>query len=518
MEGLGFELPEAYDAYQLAVGIGERYVIKVDQPAVEDVEIFDTFDWRLLRRSLALFKRGNLLVLKNLIDGTALTNLEISQEPGFAWDLPAGDLKERLATIIEMRVLIKMAAVQQRTTPLRAMNRNGKTVARLMHTGFLVPRHESETKLVSQVWLQPIRGYSRHFRDLSSYLKANDFQPCTGLDIHKKILAVAGLDPGGYSSKLNVRLSPEMRADQATQIILRDLLQTMKINERGIQEDLDTEFLHDYRVAVRRTRSALALIKGVLPDDAVAKYKAEFSALGQLTNPLRDLDVYLLKEHSYRNMLSPALRDHIQPLFEYLRIRREQSFQDVIAGLNTKAYRNFIGDWEAFLEIPPLAASSAPDAARPILAVAQERIYKHYRSVLKTSAELLEHPEDDRLHILRIKCKKLRYLLEFFASLFPEEKISRLVAQLKKLQDNLGEYNDLCVQIDYLLKMSEELPTKGTGSKETLLSIGYLIGRLEEEKQAGKGCIAETIRDFTVPANKRLFRELFANNVERAGA
>jgi CHAD domain-containing protein len=518
LEGQGFESPETHDAYQLAVGVGEHYVVKVDQPCIEDVEIFDTFDWRLLRRSLALCRQSNSLVLKSLKDGTILTDLETSNEPGFAWDLPPSELKERLITIIDVRTLIKMAAVQQRTTPLRALNRNGKTVVRLMHKDLFIPSQEGGTKLVSQVWLWPIRGYARRFRDLSNYLKGEGFVDTTDLDIHKKILAAAGHDPDGYSAKLDVRLSPEMRADQAMQIILRDLLQTMKLNEKGIQEDLDTEFLHDYRVAVRRTRSALSLIKGVLPAEAVASYKPEFSNLGQLTNPLRDLDVYLLKEHTYRDMLTPPLRDHIQPLFEHLHSLRAQAFQDVVAGLNSKTYRNFIRDWEAFLDIPPLAASSAPEAASPILAVAKQRIFKHYRAVSKVGAELLEHPEDERLHVLRIECKKLRYLLEFFASLFPEELIDHLTIQLKKLQDNLGNYNDLCVQIDYLLKMSEELPVKGDGSKETLLSIGYLVGRLEDKKQEIKSAFAKTMRDFAAPANKRLFRELFASNDGGAGA
>ena len=42
-------------------------------------------------------------------------------------------------------------------------------------------------------------------------------------------------------------------------------LQTLRINEDGVRKDLDSEFLHDFRVAVRRTRSALSQIKGVFP-------------------------------------------------------------------------------------------------------------------------------------------------------------------------------------------------------------------------------------------------------------
>ena len=80
----------------------------------------------------------------------------------------------------------------------------------------------------------------------------------------------------------------------------------MRQNEAGIRADWDTEFLHDFRVAIRRTRSALSQIKGVLPVDAVEHFKDAFRELGRSTNRLRDLDVYLLEEETYRAML-PAV-------------------------------------------------------------------------------------------------------------------------------------------------------------------------------------------------------------------
>ena len=107
-------------------------------------------------------------------------------------------------------------------------------------------------------------------------------------------------------------------------------------------------------------------------------------------------------------------------------------------------------------------------------------------------------------------CKKLRYLMEFFSSLFTRQKINRLIEQLKKLQDNLGDFNDLCIQLAYLRNIAEELPMTRQKSKKTLVAIGSLIGSLDREKQKVRDAFATTFTNFASLVNKKLFRELFA--------
>jgi CHAD domain-containing protein len=72
------------------------------------------------------------------------------------------------------------------------------------------------------------------------------------------------------------------------------LLQIIIRNEPGVRAALDSEFLHDYRVAIRRTRSLLRQIRNVFPDDAVEHFSSEFSWIGRLTGPSRDMDVLVL--------------------------------------------------------------------------------------------------------------------------------------------------------------------------------------------------------------------------------
>jgi len=84
-----------------------------------------------------------------------------------------------------------------------------------------------------------------------------------------------------------------------------------------------------------------------------------------------------------------------------------------------------------------------------------------------------------------------------------------LIGQLKKLQDNLGDFNDLCVQEEYLLNITKKLPATHQRSKKTLVAIGSLIGTLDRERQTVKDAFAKTFTDFASPANRKLFRELF---------
>jgi CHAD domain-containing protein len=324
------------------------------------------------------------------------------------------------------------------------------------------------------------------------------------------MLASGGRTAGDYSTKLNFNLEPDMRADEATRIILRDLLRTMRLNEAGIKADIDTEFLHDFRVAVRRTRSALSQTKGVFPEAPTLRFQQEFAYLGKFTNDLRDLDVYLLAERSYKAMLPDQLKSGIDPLMTYLKQKRSAALKSVTKELNSQKYADILSDWDAFLNEPDPERGTAANGATPIIDLARRRIYKRYKRIVKWGRQILKKMEDDQLHALRIECKKVRYLLEFFQSLFPAKAVSASIKQLKLLQTNLGDFNDLCVQEDYLGHIVEELPLADSEDKHLFLSIGYLINTLHQEREQVKAEFAQAFAGFTTPTNRKLFKKLFA--------
>jgi CHAD domain-containing protein len=513
LNSLKYNLPEGYAKQQLIRELADHYAIKKEPVTDERFTIYDTFDWRLFNKSLVLYASGNRLFLRKLAKSEIMQSVEINSLPVFIWQFPDSELKHLLASIIKMRALLKLVELHSRSIPYRILNPDEKTVARLAYEEIRPSRNKDAPILAKHLCLKPVKGYPKYSRNLAKQIEDAGLTLSKPEDIYYNALAVADKKPGSYSAKVNIKLDPDMRSNDATKIILRFLLQVMRINEVNIDKDLDTEFLHDFRVAIRRTRSALAQIKHVFPTRATDRFKSDFAFVGKLSNELRDLDVYLLNEDTYKAMLPPVLGDDIDPLFDHLRKKRSTALQKFIRSLKTKKYAKILKDWEAFLNAPQPESVTASNAELPVIDLARKRIYKIYRNVVKAGNLILENAEDEMLHVLRIHCKKLRYLIEFFSSLFPRKKINTLIEQLKKLQDNLGDFNDLCVQGEYLLNIIEELPTTHQRAKKTLVAIGSLIGTLDRKKQSVKDAFAKTFTDFASASNKELFRELFSTPV-----
>jgi len=506
---LKFNLPAGYKEKQLISELADQYAIKKESAISESFSIYDTFDWRLFNKSLVLYRSGNKLFLRKLAKSEIIHTIEITSLPVFIWDFPDGKLKKHLLPIIKMRALLKLVEVPCRSTTYRILNQNEKTVTRLAYEEILPFREKDAPALAAHLWLKPVKGYPKHSQNLAKQFKKAGFTISKKEDIYFKALKVVDKKPGSYSAKLDIQLDPDMRSDDAAKAILHFLLQVMRINEVNIEKDLDTEFLHDFRVAIRRTRSALGQIKNVFPMGTTNRFKKDFAFVGELSNQLRDLDVYLLKEDTYKTMLPLVLQNDIDPLFEYLRQKRSRALQNVLKGLRSKKYGKILHDWEAFLNEPRKDSTTPANAKLPVIYLAQKRIYMKYRGVVKAGNLILENTEDEMLHVLRIQCKKLRYLMEFFSSLFPRKKINILIEQLKKLQDNLGDFNDLCVQEDYLFNITKKLPATQQQLKKTLVAIGSLIGTLDRERQTVKDAFAKTFTDFASSKNQGLFRELF---------
>ena len=513
---LRFKLPNKLNHEQLERLFADRYAFKLDKSATNRIVIYDTFDWRLFQRSFSLHGSGNLLVLRSLENSESLISVITSAKPKFAWDLPKGALREWLEPVIKMRALLALTAYQKRSIRFHILNKDEKTVIRFLYSEFIFANGSDEGPSASQIELQPIRGYPKHERQLLKLLHKAGAVAVRGDEVTSKALKAAGKQAGSYSSKLECQLKPEQRADEAAKIILRRMLAVMHANEAGIKADIDTEYLHDFRIAIRRTRSLLSQVKGIFPVEETARFRKDFRTLGKLSNELRDLDVYLLSEGKYRSTLPDETREDIGPLFNYLRERRVTALNKVSKGLKSKTYADVTRDWETFLGQPSAKKKEAPNAAVPVLDITQRRIYKRYRRVINDGNYILDHTRDELLHDLRLECKKLRYLLEFFACLFPRKKVTRLIKQLKRLQDNLGEFTDLSVQREYLMHIAEELPIEERQARRALVATGYLVETMARKQQLVKNEFAGTFTKFASSQNEKLFRELFAKSEKKS--
>ena len=89
----------------------------------------------------------------------------------------------------------------------------------------------------------------------------------------------------------------------------------------------------------------------------------------------------------------------------------------------------------------------------PITILAAEQLTRRWRKLRKKRKTLAQLNARGR-HKLPIETKKLRYAAEFFATLFANKRaakrLKRLLPVLERLQDGLGELNDIAVDKERL--------------------------------------------------------------------
>ena len=356
--------------------------------------------------------------------------------------------------------------------------------------------------------LLPVRGYDRAVKKAAKILAGMlGTKPAPSADLAQALDAV-GRVPGDYTSKPKVELEADERTDQAVRRLLAALLEVMVANESGTKADHDTEFLHDLRVAVRRTRSALSQVKQTFPARELNRFRRFFAWLGQVTGPCRDLDVHLLVLDD-EAQAHPEEREVLAPLASHLVAAKKREHKKLVRALESDRYRRTIAAWRSFLEADAPESTRLDNAARPVTEVARERIWKAYRRVVRRGRQVTDETPVEVLHRLRIDGKKLRYLLELFSTLFPADRLGRLIKELKRLQENLGDLNDCAVQRDALRSAAADLVSASEPPSDTLLAMGVLVGRIDERERVQRELFRERFERFDRKANRKAFRRLF---------
>ena len=179
----------------------------------------------------------------------------------------------------------------------------------------------------------------------------------------------------------------------------------------GTVTDIDIEFLHDFRVAVRRSRSAVKLLGDVLPPALVAWVIPQLKWLGDLTTPARDLDVLLHELPSLTRGLTSGRPEDVEPLvLELIRLRADEQ-RRLVRGLRSVRFERLRARWRGSLE--ELARWDGRPFAGPTAAqIGMERLACADRRVLRRGSRITAASPAENLHDLRKRAKELRYLLE----------------------------------------------------------------------------------------------------------
>lgn len=474
------------------------------------MEFCDSFDWRLYRHGIGVRreKQGNVdtLIYRDLTRPQGTLELKVDRCPRFPVELPEGPLRRKLAGALNIRALIARATLRNRRRLYRLLDEENKTTARLYRERL---SQTGSGNVLSLLRVEPLRGYEKTAESLVRRLVRLSALSPLGSPWEIEVYRWSGLKPGDYESKLKLTLQPRMRSDAALRVLMKALTTTLDLNTEGMRQAIDTEFLHDYRVAVRRIRSALGQLKALVPRTPGDRFRREFAWLGSVTGPARDLDVYVLNFDYYLSLLPAPLHADLEPLRTSLLERRKHAYIDLNRHLDSGRYRRLLAAWRRYLAKPLPARSRLPDAERSIKATADERIWRVYRKVIRRGHKIDDQSPPVELHHLRIRCKRLRYLLEFFRSLYPKRRIDRAIKALKELQDVLGQFQDLEIQQHALHGFGEQMSTRYPTRHPTGIALAALVARLETRQREVRACFAERFQLFSAPQRRDDFAALF---------
>jgi len=482
---------------------------------------FDTFDWRLHKAGLTLWLvdsgrstgvAGARLCLASDADVVSVPPAQQTEvRVGHPFDavVPAGTLRRRLEPIVEMRALIRLVTLRTAATTYRIVNDDRKTVARVVverATGGTVAGRLGD--IAPRVSVVASRGYEADAATAARVVGKIPSLTPADRSMLAQALAAIGRFPGDYSSKLVIALDPDLPTEDAVRRVMRALLDAAQRNVAGVAADIDTEFLHDVRVAVRRGRSALKVTAPALPAAEALAVASALKWLGDLTTPTRDLDVYLLGlDDLAAEVSTPGWNvSQLAPFRDFLVARRTKEHAALVRTLRGSRAKRALAAWAAASSASPASPASASipghATAGPIGAVANAAARRVFTRVIKNGGAINAASPASDLHELRKRCKELRYTLEIFAGLYDPVAQRALVDDLKKLQDCLGEFQDTEVQQRAIRQFAEDM-LAGDGANsatvEAVMAMGRLADRLEERQRIARARFGQLFAGFAGP-------------------
>ncbi|MDR5897392.1 CHAD domain-containing protein [Halomonas vilamensis] len=253
------------------------------------------------------------------------------------------------------------------------------------------------------------------------------------------------------------------------QTILQHRYSLVRSLEPGVIAGEDPEFLHQYRVNLRRSRAVAEAVRAVIKVPKLKKALKRIKKRAQATSELRDLDVFLLEVSD-----TPDLPNLGVPLRQWLRDAAHQRHQTLCEELANEAYQDDMQRWQTLIDSKAFARALATLTPKQIERVLKARIAQHDALL----AELTPDSPSEALHELRKSVKRIRYLAE----LMPEQH-SGFLKRLKPRQTLLGNFQDRTVQLAWLDAFARETPLPDTAKAELHTWRQTLIGRQQHQRE-----------------------------------
>jgi CHAD domain-containing protein len=260
--------------------------------------------------------------------------------------------------------------------------------------------------------------------------------------------------------------------EAARRVALRRLDEAVAAAPR-LAEAQDGEALHDFRVALRRLRSALRALRPLLEEAVPKPERRRLRRLAEATGAARDAEVAA----AWLRCAEPTLIDGARPaakrLAAWLGERAEEGYGEARRAAEkfprlAERLRRRLASYQ--IEEPGNDGNRFGAAAAGLLR-------EHAMALAEALDEVEGAASETEIHRARIAGKRLRYFLEPLQAVAPRAK--PLLERLKSFQDAAGQLHDGHVLATILRREAKRL---GTGRGR--MALARALKRAQEERFA----------------------------------
>ncbi|MGF6367308.1 triphosphatase [Paraburkholderia sp. RAU6.4a] len=279
-----------------------------------------------------------------------------------------------------------------------------------------------------------------------------------------------------------VRLNKRDSVEDAFCVIVRNCLDQVHANERGVVSGHDPSSVHQMRVGLRRLRSALDLFAKVIP--ASSGFDEELRWIASELGGARDWEV--LAGSTLDHAGADGNADEIRPVREACEQIAVNNRQRAAAAVESVRYTRLALQFALWVNRKgwrdEMSDEQRNAISGPVKSFAADVLRRRHKKLIKRGKGLADL-DDHRRHRARIAAKKVRYATEFFASLCPKQAVRHYVDALTALQDDLGWRNDAVVADQLLKSLLKTSPEAASGAA---FARGFLASRVAADHQTLK--------------------------------
>lgn len=240
---------------------------------------------------------------------------------------------------------------------------------------------------------------------------------------------------------------PCVLAQRSAREALRERVEVLRSHVKSAAAH-DVDGIHDLRVASRRLRAIIGDASGRFRKRAVKPFRKRVRSITQGLGKARELDVSLALLAEIKLSAPKDTHAAVARTVRCLRKLRDAESRSVDESCAQVRAKGFDEELKDLLDADKGSSKCYRKDTRAILR-------RRYRNLSDAYHDWVKSPSDDSLHAVRVAFKKLRYSCEIAKHLYGH-RMEEFIEQVKAAQEVLGDWNDMRVLRDYVMRCAEK--------------------------------------------------------------